>query len=234
MICLKVINASWKPQSSYSWAAVLKTLTESWHRHCFVEVLSCVCEAWQLYQHFFKSSVLFVDTTVFCLFSGEQYLNAQFPVWKLCMKLCGNYEFWNWSLIMGPVPSNHSCHHCVHTQRLNCVYWTCSKLKRETSIASGFDEACGSCTGKAWWFLQCIQDILCECLCVFVCVLWNDWVVLQKAGVWVGFFYNSHRVSPALWSVTVHTQCDNLLLWGCESANEIPSGCVCAYVCSFC
>lgn len=28
-----------------------------------------------------------------------------------------------------------------------------------------------------------------------------------------------------------HTQCDNLQLWGCESANEIPSGHVCVCVC---
>lgn len=34
-------------------------------------------------------------------------------------------------------------------------------------------------------------------------------------------------ISPALWSVTIHAQRDNLQLWGCESTNEMPSGPVC-------
>lgn len=177
---LEGINLCCRPKSSSSWAALSKN---PWQKVGFAAA-SWTGSVVSITSSFLTSSVVSADSiwcwpSLFCLFPRESFFK----------KLCGPCEFWKWSLITGPVLSDHRCHHSVQTQRLNCVYWTCNKLRREGSIAGGFDEACGSRAGKAWWYFQSAQGFL--------------HVERLRAGVWVDSFYNSHRVPPALWPNTM-------------------------------
>lgn len=93
----------------------------------------------------------------------------------------------------------------------------------ESNIARGSDEASGSRSGipcDFYIFYFCFQRMFCMCVCVSVCVVESLTGCRRLMGVL--FFPSSDRVSPALKSVCEHTWCDNLQLWGCESANEIP------------